>query len=185
VGGYRPRRDAAAAVGCRHSGQSAPSAEKVAETTTSLAPLTHQSGRHHWRASDAPQPRLVEMRTAAGPSSVVQWVLSGGPNTTASHARQCQVVCPPPPCPKAGDVPDEDLIRSEGMPVRAAGGWSGDPFPGRRLYQLAQHEYKPMRSRGDAWSLFAVIPPEVSLRTRRFPAWWPGGGHRPNKGRKC
>ena len=35
---------------------------------------------------------VLEIRTVAGPSSVVQWVLSGGPYTTASHVRQCQLV---------------------------------------------------------------------------------------------
>ncbi|WP_353362016.1 hypothetical protein [Mycobacterium sp.] len=37
-----------------------------------------------------------EIRTLAGPSSVVQWVLSGGPYTVSSHVQQVQVVCPPP-----------------------------------------------------------------------------------------
>src|SRR6476661_7686901 len=32
------------------------------------------------------------MRTLAGPSSAVQWVLSGGPYTTASQVRQCPLV---------------------------------------------------------------------------------------------
>jgi hypothetical protein len=36
----------------------------------------------------------VEIRTAAGPSSAEQWVFVGGPYTTASQVRQCQVVCP-------------------------------------------------------------------------------------------
>ena len=35
-------------------------------------------------------------------------------------------------------MPDEDLIRAERVPVRAAAGRVGDPFPGRGLYQLAQ-----------------------------------------------
>jgi hypothetical protein len=38
----------------------------------------------------------VEIRTAAGPSSAVQRLFNGGPYTTASHVRQCQLVCPPP-----------------------------------------------------------------------------------------
>ena len=42
------------------------------------------------------QPSWVEMRTAAGPSSVVQWVLSGGPYTVSSQVRQHHMVCPPP-----------------------------------------------------------------------------------------
>jgi hypothetical protein len=36
----------------------------------------------------------LEMRTVAGPSSVVQWVLSGGPYTVASHVRHVEVVVP-------------------------------------------------------------------------------------------
>jgi len=36
------------------------------------------------------QLRWVEIGTVAGPSSVRQWVLSGGPNTVASHARHVQ-----------------------------------------------------------------------------------------------
>ena len=39
---------------------------------------------------------MFEIRTVAGPSSVVQWVLSGGPYTVWSHVRQVQVVWPPP-----------------------------------------------------------------------------------------
>jgi hypothetical protein len=35
---------------------------------------------------------------------------------------------------------DEHLARPEWMPVRA----SGRPLPGRRLHQLAQHDYQPM-----------------------------------------
>jgi hypothetical protein len=38
----------------------------------------------------------LERRTVAGPSRVVQWVLSGGPYTVWSHVRQVQVVWPPP-----------------------------------------------------------------------------------------
>jgi hypothetical protein len=37
---------------------------------------------------------LVEIRTVAGPSSVVQCVLSGGPYTVSPHMRHVQVVCP-------------------------------------------------------------------------------------------
>jgi len=32
-----------------------------------------------------------------GPWSVLQWVLTCGPYTTASQVRHCQLVCPPPP----------------------------------------------------------------------------------------
>ncbi len=37
-----------------------------------------------------------EIRTDAGPSSAVQWLLSGGPYTVWSHVRHVHVVCPPP-----------------------------------------------------------------------------------------
>jgi hypothetical protein len=40
---------------------------------------------------------------------------------------------------EANDVPDEDLIRAEGVPVRASRGRVGDPLPGCGLHQLAQH----------------------------------------------
>jgi len=50
----------------------------------------------HSRTSAA---ALLEIRTVAGPSSVVQWMLSGGPYSVWSHVRHVQVVCPPP-CPR-------------------------------------------------------------------------------------
>lgn len=40
---------------------------------------------------------------------------------------------------EAYDVPDENLIGAEGVPVRAAGWWSGDPLAIRGLHQVAQH----------------------------------------------
>ena len=49
------------------------------------------------------QPRAVEIRTTAGPSRHVQWVLRSGPYTVASQVRQVQVVCPPP-CPRPLDT---------------------------------------------------------------------------------
>jgi hypothetical protein len=45
---------------------------------------------------------------------------------------------------EAGDVSDEDLIRAEGVAVRASRRWSGDPLPVRGLSQIAQYAYKPM-----------------------------------------
>jgi hypothetical protein len=44
---------------------------------------------------------------------------------------------------EADDMPDEDLIRTEGMHVGASAWCVGDPLPGRGLYQLGQHDYKP------------------------------------------
>ena len=35
---------------------------------------------------------------------------------------------------EAGDVPDEDLVRAEPVPVGAAARRSGDPLPGRGLH---------------------------------------------------
>jgi len=46
----------------------------------------------------------VKIRTVAGPSSAVQWVLRGAPYTVWSHGRRVQVVCPPP-CPRLGWCP--------------------------------------------------------------------------------
>jgi hypothetical protein len=43
---------------------------------------------------------------------------------------------------KADDVPDEDLIRAEAVPVGATGRRPDDPLPGRGLHTLAQHNRK-------------------------------------------
>jgi hypothetical protein len=45
---------------------------------------------------------------------------------------------------EAGDVPDEDLIRAEAVSVGASRRWVGDPLPGRRPHQFAQHIHKRM-----------------------------------------
>jgi hypothetical protein len=42
--------------------------------------------------------QTLEIRTVAGPSRHVQWVLSGGPYTTASHRVQAQETCPAAAC---------------------------------------------------------------------------------------
>jgi hypothetical protein len=44
---------------------------------------------------------------------------------------------------EAGDVADEDLVRAEWVSVGTMCRRAGDPLPGRGLYQLAQHDYKP------------------------------------------
>ena len=84
------------------------------------------------------QSRLVEMRTVAGPSSVVQWVLSGGPYTVWS-----QIAAGPSGVPAAVSearlVTHQHLVGAEGVSVGAAGRRVDDPLPGRCLYQLAQH----------------------------------------------
>ena len=41
----------------------------------------------------------------------------------------------------------EDLVRAEGMPVRASRRRVRDPLPGRRLHRLAQHDYKATTER--------------------------------------
>ena len=45
----------------------------------------------------------------------------------------------PSAVPEAGPVADEDLIRTEEVPVRAVARWLGDPPAVRRLHELAQH----------------------------------------------
>jgi hypothetical protein len=63
----------------------------MAETKESNARHPNGSSRAFRRQSLA-----VEIRTVAGPSSVVQCVLSAGPYTVASQVRHVQVVWPPP-----------------------------------------------------------------------------------------
>jgi hypothetical protein len=64
---------------------------------------------------------------------------------------------PAPAVAKAGDVPDEDLIRAEGVAVRATGEWLGYPLSVGRLDEL------PVRR--------AVNPPPLQM-----------GGFRPWRG---
>jgi len=71
---------------------------------------------------------VAEIRTAAGPSSAVQCVFNGGPYTTASQVRQCQLVCPPPPCPRQATCPTRTWSRAKrvtGFPHDAATSGSG------------------------------------------------------------
>ena len=76
------------------------------------------------------------MRTTAGPSRVWQWVLTGGPYTTASQARQgpCGV---PAAVAEASLMTDQHLAGAKPVAVRAVRRWVGDPLPGRGLYQFA------------------------------------------------
>ena len=69
-------------------------ARNIGPEATKPPPLT-MSGANRERPT--PGYDRLEIRTAAGPSSAVQCVFNGGPYTTASHVRQCQLVCPPPP----------------------------------------------------------------------------------------
>jgi len=58
-------------------------------------PLSRESSCSSWSVGSDP----LEIRTAAGPSSAVQWVSIGGPYTVWSHARHVHVVWPPA-CPR-------------------------------------------------------------------------------------
>ena len=51
----------------------------------------------------------------------------------------------PAAVPEAGLVADQDLVGAERVPVRASRWRVGDPIPGGRLHQLAQHPNQPMR----------------------------------------
>ena len=67
-------------------------------------PRRHLAGARNGLLGSQRQRFLVlEIRTFAGPSRHVQWVLRGGPYTVASQVRQVQVVCPPP-CPRPLDT---------------------------------------------------------------------------------
>jgi hypothetical protein len=84
------------------------------------------------------------MRTVAGPASVVQWVLRGGPYTVSSHVRQgpggvTAAVA------QARNVTNQHLVRSERVSVGAARRRVRDPLPCRRLHQVAQHDQEPKR----------------------------------------
>ena len=58
---------------------------------------------------------------------------------------------------EAGDMPDEDLVRAEGVTVGASARRTGDPFAVGRLDQLAEHG------------------PEHMLRRRMRSATYPAG----------
>ena len=58
---------------------------------------------------------------------------------------------------EAGDMPDEDLVRAEGVTVGASARRTGDPFAVGRLDQLAEHS------------------PEHMLRRRMRSATYPAG----------
>ena len=45
---------------------------------------------------------------------------------------------------EAGDMPDEDLVRAEGVTVGASARRTGDPFAVGRLDQLAEHSSEHM-----------------------------------------
>ena len=66
------------------------------------------------------------------------------------------IACAAGPCgvsaavAETGLMPYEDLVGSECVSVRAMRGRVGDPVPGRRLHELAQHNYKPMTATEDS-----------------------------------
>ena len=74
-----------------------------------------------------------------GPSRVLQWVLSGGRYSVSFAAGPGGSAAGP----EAGLVADEDFAWAECVSIRAAGRRVGDPLPGLRLYQLAQHDQQP------------------------------------------
>ena len=52
----------------------------------------------------------------------------------------------PAAVPEAGLITDEHLAGAELVTVRATRRQVGDPLPGRRLHQLAQHDYEANRA---------------------------------------
>jgi len=97
---------------------------------------------------------MFEMRTTAGPSRHVQWVLSGGPYTVWSHVRHVQVVCPPPWPRQASRWPTSTSPGPSWCPLgHRVGGWVIH-FPAVVCTKLAQHAYK-RRSARHQWSGWA------------------------------
>jgi len=84
----------------------------------------------------------VEIRTAAGPSSAVQWGVQWRPvhRLVACAARPCGVAAA---VAEARLVADEHLAGAERVPVLAAGRWVGDPSSGSGLHEVAEHPIKP------------------------------------------
>jgi hypothetical protein len=86
-----------------------------------------------WRCCDDPS---ACYRTAAGPSSTVQWDASGGPKGRQLVHRACEAMpegVPTAAVTQASHVPDEHLPRAERMPVRTPAGRLGDPRARRGL----------------------------------------------------
>jgi len=85
------------------------------------------------------------MRTTAGPSRHVQWVLSGRPvhRLIAGAAGPSRVAAAVTETCLATDM---DLTGAECVSVWAARRRVGDPLAVRRLHQFAQHEPKPTSS---------------------------------------
>jgi hypothetical protein len=58
---------------------------------------------------------------------------------------------------EAGYVADEDLVRSDSVPVRASAGWSRDPLAVRGLHQLAQHSLVTYDRPGVNWRMLPIF----------------------------
>ena len=71
----------------------------------------------------------LEIRTTAGPSRHVQWVIERRPVHDGVAGAAMPGGVSTAAVAEAGDMPDEDLIRAEGVPVGAAGWWLGYPLP--------------------------------------------------------
>jgi hypothetical protein len=86
--------------------------------------------------------RLVEIRTAAGPSAPCSVCLvvarTHGIAGAAVPARVSASAVA-----EAGDMPDEDLIRAERVAVRAATRWPGNPLAIRGLRKVTEHDSQP------------------------------------------
>ena len=82
-------------------------------------PLSRESSCSSWSVGSDP----LEIRTAAGPSSAVQWVSIGGPYTVWSHARHVHVVWPPA-CPRHAWWPTRTWFGRRKWPLgHRLGGW--------------------------------------------------------------
>jgi len=118
---------------------------------------------------------VLEIPTVAGPSSVVQWVLSGGPYTTASHVRQRQPVFRRSVLSRRHGQRGLDSAQEDAR--WASEWWVGDPLPRSGLYQPAQHLLPPMTCSGAfalshapsgvPWSPCAAHGSGRSVKTRR------------------
>lgn len=64
--------------------------------------------------------------------------------------------------PKASDMPDEDLIRAEQVPVRAARRRPGDPFAISGSHKVAQHAVSVSLSPTGILRKFAALTPKAS-----------------------
>jgi hypothetical protein len=88
------------------------------------------------------QPSWVEMRTVAGPSSVVQCVFSGGPFTTASQVTpnvRPGHNGPPPPCPGQATWPTRTWFGPRTWQAPATDGGGSDRGRGELVGRCCVH----------------------------------------------